>query len=252
MSALYLSRMMLRKNPAIDALARQILPNDKGDRAHAAHRLVWSAFAGDPDKKRDFLFREMEQGKGSSAARSSFLVLSREPPAADHPLLKIESKTFAPELKKGDRLGFSLRANPTRQTGGKADGRKAIRRDVVMDALKNLKDLPESDRKASRPGLIMQEGYRWLSQRAERSGFRLLAEAPPDIHDDEDEGHALLRIDGYEQLHFARLGRNGRISVLEFDGLLEVTDPTVLLATIASGFGRARAFGCGLMLIRRA
>ena len=34
--------------------------------------------------------------------------------------------------------------------------------------------------------------------------------------------------------------------------LIEVTDPPAFLARLAAGFGRAKAFGCGLMLIRRA
>jgi CRISPR system Cascade subunit CasE len=251
MSGLHLSRMSLRKDPAIDALARQILPEAGGDRAHAGHRLVWSAFAGDADRTRDFLFRELMPGKGLSAGRSSFLVLSREAPNAGHPLLDIDTKPFAPDLNRGDRLGFSLRANPTRQSGAKYDGeqtiRKAIRRDVVWDALRAV---PEAQRREARPRMIAEEGHRWLNERAAASGFRLLAIGPPDI-DDPDADHGLLRIDGYEQLRFARIGRKGRISVLEFDGVLEVTEPLLLLAAIARGFGRARAFGCGLMLIRR-
>jgi CRISPR system Cascade subunit CasE len=249
MTELFLSRLKLRKDPAINALARQILPEDKGDRAHAAHKLVWSAFAGDPDKKRDFLFRELEQGKGISAGGTSFLVLSPEAPKTDHCLLEIDTKPFAPELRKGDRLGFSLRANPTQQSGKKGDSGKTTRYDVVMHALHAT---PRDKRGEQRPTAIMQAGYRWLSERAERSGFRLLAKGPPDVYDDEDADHALLRIDGYEQWRFARIGRKGRISVLDFDGILEVTDPALLLSAIASGFGRARAFGCGLMLIRRA
>jgi CRISPR system Cascade subunit CasE len=251
MSGLHLSRMSLRRDPAIDALARQILPDAGGDRAHAGHRLVWSAFAGDPDRNRDFLFRELMPGKGLSAGHSSFLVLSHEAPNAGHPLLEIDTKPFAPELRSGDRLGFSLRANPTRQSGAKFDGdqttRKAIRRDIVWNA---LREVPEPQRGEQRPKLIAMEGYRWLHERAAPSGFRLVAEGPPDI-DDPDADHGLLRIDGYEQLRFARIGRKGRISVLEFDGVLEVTEPSLFLAAIARGFGRARAFGCGLMLIRR-
>ena len=256
MSNLYLSRVMLRREPSIDALVRQLLPDDRGDRAHAAHRLVWSLFAGDPNRNRDFLFREMEPGKGISGGRTSFLVLSYCAPNADHPLLDVESKPFTPALSKGDRLGFSLRANPVQQSGTKKkdgvriEGSKTIRHDVVMDMLHSI--APGRDRVEKRPFLIQQAGYDWLSRQAERSGFRLLAEPPSADQDDEpDDDGALLRIDGYEQLRFAKLGRNGRISVLDYDGVLEVTDPHLLLTRIASGFGRARAFGCGLMLIRR-
>jgi len=34
--------------------------------------------------------------------------------------------------------------------------------------------------------------------------------------------------------------------------VLTVEDPPLFLVALAAGFGRARAFGCGLMLIRRA
>jgi CRISPR system Cascade subunit CasE len=39
--------------------------------------------------------------------------------------------------------------------------------------------------------------------------------------------------------------------VLDISGVLEVHDPDRFLLRLAQGFGRARAFGCGLMLIRR-
>jgi CRISPR system Cascade subunit CasE len=42
------------------------------------------------------------------------------------------------------------------------------------------------------------------------------------------------------------------IAVLEFAGVLTVRDPARFLAALAQGFGHAKAFGCGLMLIRRA
>ena len=41
-------------------------------------------------------------------------------------------------------------------------------------------------------------------------------------------------------------------STLDFDGLLEVREPAAILPSIARGFGAAKAYGCGLMLIRRA
>lgn len=40
--------------------------------------------------------------------------------------------------------------------------------------------------------------------------------------------------------------------MLEFEGTLTVEDPPRFLSAIATGFGKARAFGLGLMLIRRA
>ena len=41
-------------------------------------------------------------------------------------------------------------------------------------------------------------------------------------------------------------------STLDFEGMLTVINPASFLPAIARGFGAAKAYGCGLMLIRRA
>ena len=43
-----------------------------------------------------------------------------------------------------------------------------------------------------------------------------------------------------------------RIAIVEFEGVLTVTDPQRFLISLGRGFGRAKAYGCGLMLIARA
>ena len=106
-----------------------------------------------------------------------------------------------------------------------------------------LHSVPKEQRIEQRAALVQSAGRYWLESQASRSGFELLQS------DGDDEN---LRIDGYEQLRFTRIGKTGKISVLEFDGQLRVTDSALFLSKINSGFGRARAFGCGLMLIRRA
>ena len=204
--------------------------------------MIWSLFAGDPSKKRDFLFRELNPRQGNVSSRAGFLVLSMEQPNPDHPLLDVETKPFAPHLVAGQLLGFSLRANPVRQSGAnpKFGVARTTRHDVVMHALKAL---PPAQRAAARPAIIQSEGRAWLEAQAVRSGFALLPF-------DEDDATS-LNIDGYDQLRFERLGQKGVISVLEFDGLLRVIEPDLFLAKLGAGFGRAKGFGCGLMLIRR-
>ena len=46
--------------------------------------------------------------------------------------------------------------------------------------------------------------------------------------------------------------RRPRFGVLDLEGVIAVTDPALFLPKLVQGFGRAKAFGCGLMLIRRA
>lgn len=190
----------------------------------AHHRLVWSAFAGDPAATRDFLWRDMGGGV--------FLVLSPRPPQASALFEEPQVQPFAPDLAAGDRLAFVLRANATR-TVTEADGKKR-HRDVVMAALHGL---PKGARATARLDLAQEAGRGWLEGQGARAGFGLRAAG----------------VTAYDVVEPPGQGtRRPRFGVLELEGVIDVTDPAAFLARLAQGFGRAKAFGCGLMLIRRA
>lgn len=227
MSALYLSRARLKREASIEALARLLLPEAKGDRVSAGHRLVWSLFAGDAERKRDFLWREEGEGR--------FMLLSPEPPMAPHPLLEVESRPYEPALSAGDRLHFVLRANPV-ISRSEGPGQRGKRHDVVMDVLHAI---PRGARAEARFEAMQQAGAAWLARQGKAHGFELAA--PPVV-------------DGYDRLRLPRPGKAAPavLGVMDFSGLLRLTDPAAFLAAQASGFGRARGFGFGLMLIRRA
>ena len=59
------------------------------------------------------------------------------------------------------------------------------------------------------------------------------------------------RVDSYQALRVDPR-RGMTIGVLDYEGELEVREPSAFLLAIRDGFGRAKAFGCGLMMIRRA
>jgi CRISPR system Cascade subunit CasE len=233
MTGWYLTRARLRQDVPAAALAPLLLPADPEARSDATHRLIWTLFADAPDRRRDFLWRE-EAGLGLAPGRASFLVLSERKPADAHQLFELdEAKPFAPDLRPGDRLHFSLRANPvvTRK-----DGRgKPHRHDVVMDKLRTF---PAGEkRKEERSAVMLKEGQAWLAAQGERHGFDLL------------DG---LRVDGYDQRRIARRGGSpARFSVLDLDGVLVIREPEPFLTAMRRGFGKAKAWGCGLMLIRR-
>ena len=64
---------------------------------------------------------------------------------------------------------------------------------------------------------------------------------------------AELYIDGYDRVRIPRPDARAVIfSTLTFQGVLTVEDPAQFLAAVLRGFGSAKGFGCGLMLIRRA
>jgi CRISPR system Cascade subunit CasE len=221
-----LSRATLRADSSVRALAPLLLPATGAERLLAGHRLVWSLMSDAPGRARDFLWREEAPGK--------FLILAPRAAVADGSLFDVESKPWAPALRPGDRLGFVLRAHAT-VARGDASGRRGRRRDVVMDA---LFDVPKADRAARRPGVVTEAGTRWLAAQGSRAAFSIAA---PEV-----------RVDGYDVARIARPDSAPiELATLEFDGALTVDNPARFVAAVVSGFGRARAFGRGLMLLRR-
>ncbi|MBL9054689.1 MAG: type I-E CRISPR-associated protein Cas6/Cse3/CasE [Rhodobacteraceae bacterium] len=220
---LYLSRLRLSRAPAAKALDALLNPDDPGRRKDAHHRLLWAAFADSDNRRRDFLWREERAGE--------FLTLSARPPVAGELFDAPQVKEFAPVLSPGDRLSFALHANATRD-------RKALGRvDVVMDALHGL---PQQERAAQRMAVAQRAAAEWLARLGGAGGFDLIR---VNVND-----YSVMTLPGH------RGPRKGQpqFGILDLTGTLEVADPAAFLARVAAGFGRARAFGCGLMLIRRA
>ena len=221
MTELWFSRAKL----ATDASLAAIMPLLEGrDARLSGHALIWSLFADGPERKRDFLWRENADG--------TYFMLSQRPPNDPHHLFALdEPKLFAPKLAAGDRLRFSLRANPVVR---RKKEEKVRKHDVVMDALRGV---PAGERAGPRKQIIEGAGAAWLTRQAEKCGFEV----------------GSVSVDGYETVKVGRRG-DGKIefSVLDFEGVLTVANPETFLLSLAKGFGSAKAFGCGLMLIRRA
>jgi CRISPR system Cascade subunit CasE len=222
---LYLCRAHLRRDANVAALAPLLVPADETARIVASHRLVWSLFSDGPERQRDFLWREEQPGR--------FLALAARPPHDPHGLFDVSFKPFEPQLAPGDRLGFMLRANPViaRPAAARQRGR---RHDVVMAALHRV---AKSERAATRPTAIIEAGRAWLARQGAACGF-----TPADG----------VGVDGYESMRIPRpSARPICFGILDLTGILTVDEPARFLTALAAGFGRSRAFGCGLMLIRR-
>jgi len=224
----YLSRIALRSS-AEDArhLARSACTD-----AYREHQTLWRLFDDDPDASRDFLFRREQRG-----GRPAFYLLSTRLPVRDHGIWQIDHKRYEPRVRVGQRLAFSLRANPV-VTRTDAGGRRQ-RHDVVMDLKRQMdyQRLPPAERPPL-AALAQEAGLKWLAGRADRCGFAFEEEA--------------VRVDGYTQHRLAKRGGKSpiRYSTLDFNGLLEVTDIERFYQTLLHGLGPAKAFGCGLLLVR--
>jgi CRISPR system Cascade subunit CasE len=243
---MFLSRVELGSRAADDAFWREV------SGAYGAHQALWRLMSRGEDHKRDFLFRAED-----AAGRPSFLVLSAVPPEEPRGgFWSVESKPFAPSLAAGQRLRFRLRASPVVRRAEDVEGkaRRVQRHDVVMDLTRSLREsgkpLPPL---AERVG---GAGGTWLAKQATGSGFRLSESEVEVLGEDgllTSEPKPSVRIDGYRQHRIIRRGETPiRFSTLDFEGVLEVTDPGAFLARVCAGFGPQKAFGCGLMLLRRA
>ena len=242
---MYLSRVnVLAEQP--DKLA-EILKADH----YQLHQLLWRLF---PERKeqapRDFLFRH-DDSKGFPV----FYLLSPTKPSPLAGVLAVASKEFNPQLKAGDKLRFTLRANPVeqitkertieeqellridRKKNGLRDKEiipmKRVRHDVVMHLKNSLADIEREQ--YSQAELEQQAGETWLEKKAQKNGFKLLS----------------VTAEGYHQHHFKNRGI--KISTLDFHGVLEVTEPELFIQeALYKGIGPAKAFGCGLLSVARA
>lgn len=223
------ARARLRRDSPAAALARILVPEEPGRRLGAAHSLVWALFADGPERRRDFLWREMRPGE--------LLILAARMPADPHNLFDLECKPFAPVLQPGQRLRFDLRANPVIAVPDpQKPGRRGERSDIVMHKLFRIAPGARAD---AREAAVRDAGASWLARKGEAAGFAI----------DSDR----LYIDRYERVRIPRDGACAIVfSTLTFQGVLTVLEPARFLVNVMRGFGAAKAFGCGLMLIRRA
>jgi CRISPR system Cascade subunit CasE len=158
----------------------------------------------------------------------------------DHPATqdRIETKPYAPDFRAGDRLAFDLRVNATVARKGNVDAKGRSRRsDVAMDRMR-AEEAAGSDigeRAERRLNAAESAAAEWLLRIGERDRFALKA----------------ARLEAYRVETLPRRGRGAEIGVSDVRGALEVTNDKHFLARLLAGFGRAKAFGCGLMLLRR-
>ncbi len=226
--------------------------------AYDDHQWLWERFFPAPrDTPRDFLFRRLD---GGVAAR--FYAVSARPPRTDVPGWDVKVTGYAPQLSAGERLHFDLRANPVtshqgevllnpdgspklRMSGKRAGSakHKGVRHDVVMNAKKRLLaehglarwgDWNDFD-KPPLYELARQACGQWLIDSGPKLGFAV------------DE--CSLRVEAYTQ----HRGKNEklRFSSVDFSGELTVLDSGKLGEALTRGIGHAKAFGCGLLLVRR-
>ena len=134
-----------------------------------------------------------------------------------------ETKDYTPlldSIREGERLRFRLTANPT------------VSRSRPRDA---AGDKPRGTVYAH---ITTEFQRRWLTQRAERNGFRL-------------EENAFDVVECRWRSFKKHGGRRVTLLSATYEGVLEVTDAEAFRGALVSGIGRGRAYGMGLLTVMR-
>ncbi len=197
-------------------------------KTYEAHQAIWAVFSDGPDRKRDFLYRQVDA--------YSFLTVSDREPIKSNLLQTCFAKTYAPKLCAGERILFSLRLNPVvkRRNAQK----RQVRVDMVQDRRKRLMD--KGATKSELPSRIIlaeEVAIEWLNRRHESLGLNV----------------ENVMVESYEQDKFHKKNRRTvTLSRIDISGFATVDDAEKLRASLYNGVGCAKGFGFGLLLIKRA
>lgn len=179
------------------------------------HRSIWKLFPEkSKDDDRDFLFTCLDRRSGRNV--SAILLSKGEPKYRSGEEIELvgESKSLADLcFKSGQVLRFKLIANPT----------------------KVLTEQNAEKRKIRVPLIKEEQQVLWLKRKLD--GIAVLES---------------IVTQNETPLYFNRKGKGGKIVPVNFEGILKVIDSEKFKEIYLSGIGPAKAFGCGLMLVRRA
>jgi CRISPR system Cascade subunit CasE len=244
------SRITLRRHaPEVTPMINELLPDDRGRAMNVTHRLLWTLMpeamrvrtAEDATGKAAFLWREAEP-------RGRFYMLGPQP-LPGNAFFEVESKPYALALRPGDRMNFDLVVHATvdRKVGVGPEGRALRQRcDIVLDMIHQREASARAD-----GGATIRAALRWPAAEAALADW-LKAQG-------EAYGFAPTRVElvSYRTQPLARTkakrgGRRYEIGVGHLRGALTVCEPDAFVRKVLVGFGRAKAFGCGLMLLSRA
>jgi CRISPR system Cascade subunit CasE len=227
---MYLSRITLTR-----ASLEQIHRLRRKDGDFWEHRMVWNLFDNAPDQQRDFLYRREDP----TGERPFYYLLSARMPTRNLLGADIQTREYEPALQAGAHLAFGLRANAvvTRKVD---DHSKRRHRLGIIDAKIDEYEAKYTNRKDwPPPAVIHQEAAeQWMKRQGERYGFHL----------------DTLRVSNHQYHKIRKPGDHNlrQFTSLDLDGLLTVKDPAAFHNALFHGLGRSKAFGCGLLLVRRA
>lgn len=212
------------------------------------HQLLWKGFPGVPRNtgKTYFLYRYDQHDAGHNVLVQSVIPPDWSKVDADNDALVVQVKEFAPDrIPAGTRLNFFVRANPVVRRKGYEDrvDRKRCGRHIVVGSNRAL----QAERMGVKVEVIPtreQQLVQWLQRQGAQGGFDIAA----DMHDvpcvtiGPNLDVVVGRAKGSPPMTF---------TTVDFEGILVVREPAAFAATVANGIGRGKAFGFGLLSVKR-
>jgi CRISPR system Cascade subunit CasE len=198
------------------------------------HQMVWDLFDNTPEQTRDFLYRRED----TPGQLPFYYVVSARHPKCDGLDLDVQSKKYKPALQQGDRLQFNLRANAvvTRKVDG--NSKKRLRRDIIEAKVDEYKRRYSNPKDLPRPSVIHYEAAQgWLHRQGENNGFS--------VSEFFVENHSFNKVKKPNDPN------TRQFTSLDLHGQLIIDDPGQFTKIVENGLGRSKAFGCGLLLIKR-
>lgn len=219
-----------------------------------------------------------------------YMVSKTKPLASEHSLFNVETKNYHPQLMVGQVLSFECRVNPViTKKAKKHDVVMDAQLDFLKKCIEknNLdSELPATPKKQDyKKQLLAKEGEalkqqlveilaaniryaervqqistladllewaikarvdssleNWWKRQGERCGFKLVLD---------DSGLTKLQNSAYQWHALPEKGKRAGFSSVDFTGELKITDVEKFQVTLFDGLGRSKAFGCGLLMVRR-
>ena len=200
---------------------------------YSLHQKIWALVSRNKNQERDFLYRvEYDAYKNINYI---YLLAPNQISSQKNIQIAISPK-YQPQIEAGESFFFKLRANPIIK---RKENGKAKEYSIIIDAKHQFKKNGQNyQEQFSLDELMHSVGMKWLIRKGEQHGFSA-KQFEVKINNDCE-----YPINPPEKKIFT-------LRTLDFEGKLKIVDADRFKKALFQGIGSAKAFGCGLLLVRR-
>ncbi len=197
------------------------------------HKKIWELVSRNENQKRDFLYRV--EYDAYQNIKHIYLLAPNQ--ISSQKSIKIAvSPRYQPQLETGEFLFFKLRANPIIK---RKENGKAKEYSLVMDAKHQFKKNGQNyQEQFSLDELIHDVGMKWLIRKGEQHGFSV---KQFEVRTNNDCEYS-VKLPGKKVF---------TLRTLDFEGKLKIVDADQFKKSLFNGIGSAKAFGCGMMMVKK-